>query len=165
MTSQRFTINYRLTGTGWAECEVRAGAKTTTVTASYMNDALGQLATATLLLRMGAPAAQVSFEEEPGEYRWSFDWHRSTSGNVDSLRVRIWWFDKCWQSRPDDDVRELILDEIVESTSFYHGMRRMLDEVLSVYGEDQYKEMWGEPFPIGVQETLNALLDQWPGPS
>lgn len=157
------SIDFQLTGVGWARCTITAGGTTKTVSASYLSDALGQLAAATLLLRMGAPSARVSFDEEPGEYRWGFDWHRSPDGNVTGIRLRIWWFNELWGHRPDD-AGESILDTIVDGVIFYRDIRRMLDDVLARYSETGYHEKWAEyPFPKGVQESLYAMLDKWPG--
>ena len=39
-------FSYELTGAGWAECTLRIGEQCVTVTASYLSDALGDLAAA-----------------------------------------------------------------------------------------------------------------------
>ncbi len=36
-------IDYKLTGSGWAECTIADGEKSCTVTVSYLTDALGDL--------------------------------------------------------------------------------------------------------------------------
>ncbi len=151
-------LQYRLTGSGWAECDIVADGTLLKVTASYLSDALGQLATAALILRLGAAAARVSFDEEPGEYRWGFDWHRAKS-----LRMRIWWFDEMWSHRPDDDGK-VVLDLIVEDAVFYNAILNTLDDVLKTHGVEGYKEAWVEyPFPKAVHEEPARMVNEWPG--
>jgi hypothetical protein len=159
---QRFEVEYHLTGHGWADCDVRIGKSAVKLTASYLSDALGQLAAAALLLRMGAPSARISFVEEPGSNRWGFDWHRSPNGDVTSLRIRIWSFPNLWAYQPDDDGK-IVLDEIVDQAVVYRGVRQLLDQVLAEYGEDRYEQQWGQKFPLLVRAALDSLLDQWPG--
>ncbi len=160
-------IDYRLDGSGWAACDVSAGlgrgVSSISITASYLSDALGQLAAAALMLRMGAPSARVSFDEEPGEYRWGFDWHRSPSGAVTTIRVRIWWFDEMWSHRPDNEG-QVEFDLLIDQAQFYRAVSGMLDDVLARYGEAGYKSQWDRySFPKHVQTALNELLDEWPG--
>jgi hypothetical protein len=64
---------YELTGTGWSECRLSIGDARCEVTASYLSDALGELASAVEdVLRWPGVDARAVFVEEPGEYRWRF---------------------------------------------------------------------------------------------
>ena len=65
------TIDYRLTGSGWADCTVRADGKACEISASYLSDALGNLVLAAVAVLAGAHSISVGFDEEPGEYRWA----------------------------------------------------------------------------------------------
>jgi hypothetical protein len=42
------SISFKLTGAGWAECEIFIDGEVYVITASYLEDALGNLADATL---------------------------------------------------------------------------------------------------------------------
>ncbi len=67
-----------------------------------------------------------------------------------------------WSRRPDSDG-EIILDEIVDQSIVYRGVRKLLDTVLAEYGEERYEGQWGAKFPGLVRLSLNSLLDEWPG--
>lgn len=155
-------FDFRLTGVGWAECCIVCGEKLLKFTASYLSDALGQLATAALLMHLGAPSARISFDEEPGEYRWGIEWYRSPSGDETSFRVRIWWFTELWGRRPDDEG-EVKFDEIIDADAFYRAVRDLLDEVRTRYGEEGYNQQWDRyRFPRLVQQELKHLVGPWP---
>lgn len=160
MDTTRFSINYKLgEHHGWSECQLTAGGSTVALTASYLSDALGQLATAAVLLLQGAPSARVSFDEEPGEYRWGIDWHRDEQNKREVFfRVRVWFFEEMWGHRPDE-AGQLLLDEVVTQKAFYGGVRQMLNTVLHEYGMDGYRDRWGHPFPAQVSGLLGAILD------
>lgn len=63
-------MEFRLTGVGWAECELRLGERAFTLTGiSYLTDALGDLVRLALMIATGAPSAAASFNREPYEWR------------------------------------------------------------------------------------------------
>jgi hypothetical protein len=66
-------FSYQLQGHGWAECRLEIDDQHATLTASYLSDALGDLASATTAALRGHPRPTASFAEEPGEYRWIFE--------------------------------------------------------------------------------------------
>src|SRR5688572_825860 len=71
--SSEVALHYDLTGTGWSECRVSIGDSHCDLTASYLSDALGDLAAAVEdVLRWPGVDSQAVFVEEPGEYRWRF---------------------------------------------------------------------------------------------
>lgn len=78
---------YRPTGTGWSEARLTIGRASTPLSASYLDDALGDLVRATATLPQAQSTVRVSWAEEPGEFRWVLD----RSG--DELSVRLLWFD------------------------------------------------------------------------
>ncbi len=163
MNGSDFRLEYRLVGTGWIECDVRCNGQSVTISASYLSDALGQLAAAALLLRLGAPSARVSFEEEPGEYRWAFDYPSKPTREGWKLRVRIWDFDdyKPWRSESENPP---IFDELVPVEVFYSTIIDCLDGVLIEHGEAGYLEKWHRyPFPVSTLNELRRLVAEWPG--
>jgi hypothetical protein len=83
---------------GWAECRIRVDAAAANLTASYLSDALGDLCSAVIALLRGEAQARVSFEEEPGEYRWLFE-----RSGPDRLRIRIREFEDVMDHAPDKD--------------------------------------------------------------
>lgn len=90
------TIDYRLTGSGWAECTVRADEGDCKLSASYLSDALGKLVLAGAAVIAGAHSVSVGFDVEPGEYRWSIV--RIDGGTI---RVRILSFQDLWGNQSD----------------------------------------------------------------
>lgn len=76
-------FTYRLTGEGWSEARLTIGAASTPLSASYLDDALGDLVAAAVLLPGAESTIRLSWAEEPGEFRWVLD----RSG--DQLAVRV----------------------------------------------------------------------------
>jgi hypothetical protein len=146
-------FTYRLTGTGWAEARIADGPIASTITASYLEDALGALLEATGLLLEGAEQARCSWEEEPGEYRWIFE--RAGS----NVRLRVLVFADIYSHEPDD--RGMVVFETTSplrevATAIAEGAQKVLDE----YGEDEYLRRWVDhPFPVGHLELIQARLD------
>jgi len=164
MLETHFKLIYKLTGQGWAACNVELGTQRVAITASYLSDALGQLATATTLLRKGAHLSSASFDEEPGEYRWMFDCHKLPGDEEGGIRVRIYEFNELWSHKPISDGTK-ILDGVVQTEVFYRTMLNMIEDVFAEYGEEGYKEKWdGEDhgFPTAIYNELARLLDYWP---
>jgi hypothetical protein len=162
MLSDHFKLNYKITGQGWAACDVELGEQKVVATASYLDDTFGQLVSATLLLRQGAHMSCVSFPEEPGEYRWVFEKIPCESGGV---RIRIWVFPELWSYLPESEG-EKILDGVVEAKLFFRSMLSMIENVYAEYGEQGYKEKWNGdemPFPMELYNELARLIDVWPG--
>ena len=152
-TDTQLSFDYRLTGAGWSECRITRGPHGVTITASYLSDALGQLAAAVLLMQLGSQAARVSFDEEPGEYRWGFDRVVAPDRQPQGIQLRIWRFDDLWAGLPDDKG-ELQFEQIVELDDLLAATVEMLGNVLNTYGLDGYHERWIE------HEFPKALLDQ-----
>lgn len=84
-------LSYDLVGAGWAKCTISVDDATATVTASYLSNALDDLASAISATLRGHPHATASFTEEPGEYRWIFE--PLPEGKV---TVRILEFKEMW---------------------------------------------------------------------
>ncbi len=167
MPETHFKLNYKLTSLGWSTCEIELGTQRVAITASYLSDALGQLTTATTLLRQGAHMSSASFDEEPGEYRWVFDCHKPPDDEEGGIRVRIYEFDELWSHKPTSEGTK-ILDGVVQTKAFYRSMLNMIEEVFAEYGEEGYKEKWDgddHGFPTIIYNELARLLDYWPGRS
>ena len=143
---------YRLVGTGWAEARLANGTSETTVTASYLSDALGLLLEAVGTLLEGADEARCSWDEEPGEYRWIF----GRSG--ESVHLRVLAFPELWGRRPDAEgslvfeVQERLLEI---ATAIADGA----SDVLGRHGEEGYLATWVDaPFPSAHLELLRRQI-------
>jgi hypothetical protein len=145
-------FNYWLTGSGWSEGHLGLGGRWITMTASYLGDALGELLGAVLALCDGAEHARVSWDEEPGEYRWLFD------RDGDDVHVRVLWFDDLWNELPDDRGEERLAGTVALASlaeAVASGARKALDR----YGEQGYREKWPEhDFPTAALTAIEAHL-------
>src|SRR4051812_14466908 len=97
-----FVIDYKLTGSGWAECTITDDENSCTVTASYLSDAFADLVLSAVALLHWFNALSFSFEEEPGEFRWAF-----TSRAVNEIELNI--LDCCdrYRDKPDHECKPL----------------------------------------------------------
>jgi hypothetical protein len=134
-------FDYRLTGVGWASVRIRDDRSDATVTASYLDDALGDLLEAVGVLLEGDDEARCSWTEEPGEFRWVF--HRAGS----DVGLRVLRSPDMYSEEPDGsgalvfETHQPLRDVALAITT---GAQAVLDE----YGEDGYLDRWVEhPFP------------------
>lgn len=137
-------FSYRLTGTGWSEARIANDKCSTVLTASYLSDALGDLLAAVCDLLDGAGATGCTWQEEPGEYRWSLARH----GEYVAVRVQ------------DLVLREgaVVFDALVPLRDFATAIASGAELVLDEHGETGYRERWVEhPFPV---EALAAVRDR-----
>src|SRR4051812_45638904 len=127
-----FAIDYRVTGTGWAEANVRDGSAGITVTASYLSDALRSLVEAASLLCEGLSESRCSWDEEPGESRWIF---RRVGYSVE---LRILRFDELWGDEPDHaGVEVFVTRQRVDTVA--RAVLRAADAVLQRMSEHDYE--------------------------
>ena len=132
-------LSYDLVGAGWAKCTIRVDDATATVTASYLSDALDDLASAVSATLRGHPHATASFTEEPGEYRWIFE--PLPEGKV---VVRILEFRELWGGVQTRKERSFLTHSV--------GAGALLSELQKLertYGLAGYREKWVEhDFPV-----------------
>jgi hypothetical protein len=150
-------ISYDLVGTGWAECTIRVDDASARVTASYLSDALDDLASAVLAALRGHPHATASFTEEPGEFRWVFE--PLPGANVS---VRILEFKEMWGGRPDEEG-EVIFHSQCRLRTLAGAVLSELQRLESTYGLVGYRERWVQhDFPVGRLAEFRALLKDSP---
>lgn len=143
---------YRLTGTGWSEARLTIGAASTPLSASYLDDALGDLVRATAALAQADSTVRVSWAEEPGEYRWVFD----RSG--DAVSVRVLWFDSLWGPDPDEKGK-VLLNATCSVKAFQRAIASGARAVLNEWGETGYRAKWVEhDFPTTALIEIERSL-------
>jgi hypothetical protein len=146
-------LQYDLTGTGWAKCEVEIDGHHAVATASYLSDALDELCRAVVAVLRGEPSASASFEEEPGEYRWHLA--RTAPGR---LRVQLRWFDDQYPPRPDVEG-SVVFDAECRLRTFAGALLSELQRLHRTYGEAGYHDRWVEhEFPTKRVTQLTELL-------
>ena len=147
------SIRYTLVGTGWSECLVELDGSQARLTASYLSDALGNLAAATLALLRGSEIQRVAFDEEPGEYRWVL--RQFVPGR---MSLRIVEFSELWSDAADDEGTVLLRGSC-ETSAFATAVLEALDSVLEEHGERGYARTWAEhPFPSATQQFIRSEL-------
>jgi hypothetical protein len=146
-------FHYELTGSGWSECRISIGGARCEVTASYLSDALGELAFAVEdVLRWPGVDARAVFVEEPGEYRWRF-----IQAGEERVRVKIIEFPD-WGEK-DDERGKLIFDAECDRRSLGESVARELRRLLAVHGVHGYRRKWVEnDFPMQRLLAIEALL-------
>ncbi len=149
-------LQFTLTGVGWVAGHVQVGDVNAEFSASYLSNALGGLVGATVKLLQGAASERVSFDEEPGEYRWVL------ARDQQQLHLQLLWFDELWGGLPDDKgvVR---MTALVELSAWASAVKRCCDRLLAEHGLDGYHDKWVEaPFPLEGYLALSTRLGSAP---
>jgi hypothetical protein len=147
-------FHYELTGRGWSECSIAIGGVRCEVTASYLSDALGELASAIEDLLRWSTDARAIFVEEPGEYRWRFI---PTDG--DHVRVKVIEFPH-WGKR-NDAAGKVIFDADCERRALAEAVVRELRRLWDAHGLRGYREKWvNHDFPEERLRAIEELLRQ-----
>jgi hypothetical protein len=148
-------LKYNLFSSGWSECMINIDEQNVTITASYLDDALGSLASAVVRIVEGISDSTASFAEEPGEYRWRF-----FKKEPDRLIVRIIQFDELWGHKPDEQGK-VIFEAKCRLRTFAGAVVSMLQSVLNNYGIDGYKDKWAaHDFPLMTYNRLIETLEK-----
>ena len=149
------SFRYELTGTGWSECVFSVGEARCELTASYLSDALGNLASAVEdVLRSPDVSARAVFMEEPGEYRWRF-----LPAGPARVRITILEFPD-WNVM-DETAGKVIFDAECDRRALGESLAKELRRLLTAHGARGYREKWVENgFPIERLTAIEALLSQ-----
>ncbi len=148
------SISYNLVGAGWAECLISINGNSTVLTASYLENALGNLAEAILRIAQGEKYSYAIFAEEPGEYRWKF-----SKVNDAEVSVEILEFDDWKGFRQSDDKGKIILKFECSLLTLVRRTIICLSEVLNKHGLDGYAEKWKmHEFPLKDYNKLRDIL-------
>ena len=151
--SKGTSVTYTLTGKGWSKCFAQIGEHSADVTASYLDDALGDLLRAIVGLMKDVEDTTASFAEEPGEYRWRF---RRVA--PDKVNIRILQFGELWGYKPDEEG-EILLDVTCRLRTFAGAVLSASQRVLEEHGLEGYKAEWvAHDFPLDLQQELKSLL-------
>jgi hypothetical protein len=146
-------LQYKLTGTGWAQATVEAEGRKIDLTASYLSDPLAEITAAAIALLKGAREVRFSFDDEPGEYRWII-----VAEGVEVIGLTILEFPELWGNKPDDRGK-VLLNTRSTRKEFAAEVLEVLDQIKTTLGETQYKEQWVQSdFPSERHNALKALL-------
>jgi hypothetical protein len=149
------TVDYRLAGSGWADCTIQADGRDCKLSASHLSDALGKLVLAAAAVLAGAHSVSVGFDVEPGEYRWSVV--RTDAG---AMCVSILSFQDLWGNLPDTDGTPM-LSGWCTPLDFGKAVREAAEAVLAKHGLADYSERWGHDFPSQELDLLRSHIAAW----
>lgn len=145
-------IIYDLEGAGWAMARIRDGGRYRDMSVSYLSDALGDMAAATVRLLEGANEATFSFEDEPGEHQWIL-----TRTSPDELLLRIVWFEENF-SPPDHQTGVEVFSCRCSVMELANQVLSNLHAILKEVGIEGYKQRWqNHDFPLLAYERLKRL--------
>jgi hypothetical protein len=148
-------IDYRLSGTGWAECTLSDESSSCELTASYLSDALHNLVTAATAVLCGFSQTTFRFDEEPGEYRWII-----SSPRINEIQIEIREFDQLWGDQPNESGR-LLFQTVCLPETFARAVAKAAEKLLEKHGEVGYRDQWAEhPFPAKQLAVLHDQLNQ-----
>lgn len=144
-----FELNYRLTGTGWAEVTFEH-ASSEPIDASYLHDSLLDLSEMALNLSEGAEEAQALFMDEPGEHFLVVN----RSGDKAHYELRC-YKDWCsWGLASEKEFQVVLAGESTVQV-IVSEIVKVLDLLYSKHGEIGYREKWAEHgFPITNYRAL-----------
>ena len=148
------TIEFEISGTGWARCKLADAQSSFTVTASYLSDALRHLLLAATAVISGFSCVTFRFDEEPGEYRWVI-----TTPRINEVVVEILWFQELWGERPNS-AGDVVFRTVCLPQAFAAAVSKAAHTVIGGMGETGYAERWAEhPFPKTQLQELDRLLE------
>lgn len=147
------SVDYRLIGSGWAECTVSDENASCEITASYLSDALGRLVVGAIGLASGFSSVSFCFDEEPGEYRWVIQ-----SVGINEIKLEVLKFDELWGGKPDIHGKSIFVTKC-RPVVFARAVHRAATAILDQYDVDSYFEKWdAHPFPSGQLALLSEIL-------
>ena len=150
----QLTIEFQVTGVGWAECKVADEVSACTVTGLYLSDALRHLVLAATAVLSQFSRVTFRFDEEPGEYRWVI-----SSPRINEIELTILEFHELWGEKPDAEGTLLFHTKCLPLT-FSEAVYKAASDVLATLGESGYAEQWSEhPFPKLQLQELGRLLE------
>jgi hypothetical protein len=151
-------FEYKLTGAGWAECNLNLNGKDLSFYPGYLTDALGDLLQS--LLDINPFYTEELYLENGSEFDWDeepirSEWHFHYLGD-DHMSLKLTIINDNYGS--EDHVTE-----IYEEFSYSHFLNVVIiaaEEVLKEYGIVGYKNMWLEhEFPLSIFLKLKYFLD------
>lgn len=144
-------IDYQLKGNGWAECTLQVSDYFLEMRVSYLHDSLRELTESALKLSKDIKQTEVSFVDEPGEFRLVFENDKNGKVKAEVQRYNNWPTRK---QNPD----ELILQFQTTVDEIRTQVLNILRHIEKEYGEENYLKAWiNHEFPKVEYKRLQAL--------
>jgi hypothetical protein len=147
-------LTYDLRDTGWACASISDGSRRRDLFASYISDALGDMAKAAAMLLNGSRDESFCFQDEPGEHRFVL-----SRGDADLLTIRVLWFERCFSGRADRFGEEVFRCQCA-ILDFVGQVFAILHTILMEHGLEGYKQAWGnQEFPVRAYDEIRRHLN------
>lgn len=149
-----FSIEYQLTGAGWAEVVFQQDTANIAMTVSYLRDSLKELADAAIQLSKGDRNALVVFMDEPGEHQVHI-----SSDECELLQIEVRWYSDWASWNIGSQKRYKQVGELTTQVEqFRHQVLDVLNMLYVEVGTEGYREQWGEhDFPMDSYRRLEAI--------
>lgn len=150
-------FQYRLTGAGWAQCELEINSQKYSFGAGYLTDALGDLLQS--LLNINPLYTEEVYIENGVQFFWDeeprgTDWHFRYLGD-DKMSLEITEY----QDVSSSSEPIIMLKTECSYTKFLNLVMNEADRILKEYGIVGYKKMWHEhEFPLSSFLKLKYYL-------
>ncbi|PIA78901.1 hypothetical protein BFR04_05105 [Gaetbulibacter sp. 4G1] len=145
-----FSIEYKITGAGWATVKISNNEKTVTMDVSYLYDSLKELTQSAIDIKT-KQMRKVLFMEEPGEFLLLLN--RSDTKIIDyELR---WYEDWNEWNLIDENNFKLVLKGETTIAKYINQVKNVLKGILNELTPEEYKEKWiNHEFPIEEYKLL-----------
>jgi hypothetical protein len=152
-------INFRVTGSGWANLEFEVAGKSFVAEGiSYSTDVLGDLLRAAIMVATGAPYASVSFDREPAEWRLIFRSLLDTATGAGPVQIHILEFANCSAAKPDVEGAEVFKADC-PALEFSRAILAIADGM-----KDNFESFTTLDSFSSAHRALRAALDNYKSP-
>lgn len=155
-------IIFDLNNHGWANGAVLLNDhKVCDYSVSYLQDALGNLANATVNLINGSDKEIFLWWAEPGEYFWTIE----SKKEIVNIHVKYY---PDWSADPEENGNyinnnesKVLLNIDLTLKEFVDSVFNCLNDVLEKYGVEEYKKRWvDDDFPLKEYEMIKKYLER-----
>ena len=152
----KFILHCNTLNTGWAFLTLRYEEVQIKMKASYWNDCFNDLLGAAIRTLQGRNyrGEECSFAHESGEH--ILHWTRRD----DYIYLNLWKFDAFYM-RPLREIQEkgqCIFKAKISSTDFIKQVHWLIHRLRFIYGEEEYAQQWGYPFPTERYEAISRWV-------
>jgi hypothetical protein len=141
-------ITWTLEAHGWADCALEDHRAKAELTASRISSAPEEFLTAVARLVAGGTEVRTQFEAEPTAYRWLF------CRTGEDVRCRVL---ELREGGDQDNKGTEVWSSRIGLDQLARAVIRCFDQVAHTYGENGYRDKWGEHFPRTELEALRRL--------
>jgi len=144
------SLEYKVEDAGWAVAIIGNGTEEKTITVSYLNDSLKQLAESAIFINE-QKAKRVVFMDEPGEHHLIV---KTISDNEVEYELR-WYEDWTDWNAMEDEKSTIVLTGKTRKIRFVNEVRNILIGIMENIGTELYEKKWvNHEFPTEEYQKL-----------